>query len=91
MDRRAAGEGLLHHQHRQHAAVLDRRPALSSTNHRVANRGGVPRFSIPFFMTPSYDTVVRPLGSENDPAAPTFHVGKEMVATYRRIWPSAIV
>ncbi|WP_408068528.1 hypothetical protein [Vineibacter terrae] len=42
-------------------------------------------------MTPSYDTVVRPLGSENDPAAPTFHVGKEMVATYRRIWPSAIV
>ncbi len=62
---------------------------FSSTNHRVANRGGVPRFSIPFFMTPSYDTVVRPLGSEDDPAAPTFHVGKEMVATYRRIWPSA--
>jgi len=62
---------------------------FSSTNHRVANRGGVPRFSIPFFMTPDYDTVVRPIGSEGDPAAPTFHVGREMAATYRRIWPSA--
>lgn len=62
---------------------------FSSTNHRVANRGGVPRYSIPFFMTPDYDTVVRPIGSENDPAAPTFHVGKEMISTYRRIWPSA--
>lgn len=62
---------------------------FSSTNHRVINRGGVPRFSIPFFMTPDYDTVVRPLGSENDPSAPTFHVGSEMIATYRRIWPSA--
>lgn len=62
---------------------------FSSTNHRVANRGGVPRFSIPFFMTPDFDTVVRPLGQENDPSAPTFHVGDEMMATYRRIWPSA--
>jgi isopenicillin N synthase-like dioxygenase len=62
---------------------------FSSTSHRVANRGGVPRFSIPFFMTPDYDTVVRPIGSEDDPSAPTFHVGSEMIATYRRIWPSA--
>ncbi len=62
---------------------------FSSTNHRVANRGGVPRFSIPFFMTPDYDTVVRPLGMENDANAPTFHVGEEMMGTYRRIWPSA--
>jgi len=62
---------------------------FSSTNHRVANRGGVPRFSIPFFMTPDYDTVVRPIGAADEATAPTFHVGKEMAATYRRIWPSA--
>ncbi|HWK46813.1 MAG TPA: 2-oxoglutarate and iron-dependent oxygenase domain-containing protein [Stellaceae bacterium] len=62
---------------------------FSSTNHRVANRGGVPRFSMPFFMTPDYETIVRPIGSENDPTAPAFHVGDEMLATYRRVWPSA--
>ena len=62
---------------------------FSSTNHRVANRGGVPRFSIPFFMTPDYDTVVRPIGIPDETSAPTFHVGAEMAATYRRIWPSA--
>jgi len=61
---------------------------FSSTNHRVANRGGVPRFSIPFFMTPDFDAVLKPLGSDNDPDAPTFSVGEEMLNTYKRIWPS---
>ncbi len=61
---------------------------FSSTNHRVANRGGVPRFSIPFFMTPDYDAVIKPLGREDDPDAPTFSVGGEMLSTYKRIWPS---
>jgi isopenicillin N synthase-like dioxygenase len=64
---------------------------FSSTNHRVRNRGGVPRFSIPFFMTPDFDTVVKPLGSESDPDAPTFRVGDEMLATYQRIWPAPAV
>jgi len=40
-------------------------------------------------MTPDYDTVVRPIGFDDDPSTPTFHVGNEMIATYRRIWPSA--
>jgi isopenicillin N synthase-like dioxygenase len=62
---------------------------FSSTHHRVANRGGVPRFSIPFFATPDYETVVRPIGSESDPESRAFHVGEEMAGTYRRIWPSA--
>ncbi|WP_441279459.1 isopenicillin N synthase family dioxygenase [Tardiphaga sp. 172_B4_N1_3] len=65
---------------------------FSSTNHRVANRGsGAPRFSIPFFMTPDVDAVVKPLGSENEPEAPTFSVGEEMLTTYKRIWPSPVV
>jgi len=61
---------------------------FSSTTHRVGNRYGGSRFSIPFFMTPDYDTVVRPIGMETDPNAPTFHVGEEILSTYRRIWPS---
>jgi hypothetical protein len=39
-------------------------------------------------VTPDYDTVVKPIGSENDPASAAFHVGEEMASTYRRIWPS---
>ena len=62
---------------------------FSSTHHRVANRGGgAPRFSIPFFMTPDFDAVLKPLGSDDDPDAPTFSVGTEMLNTYKRIWPS---
>jgi isopenicillin N synthase-like dioxygenase len=52
-----------------------------------SNRGGAPRFSIPFFMTPDFDAVLKPLGSDDDPDAPTFCVGEEMLNTYRRIWP----
>lgn len=63
---------------------------LASTNHRVKNLGaGAARYSLPFFMTPDYDTVVRALGTEADPAAPSLHVGEAMLHTYRRIWPSA--
>jgi isopenicillin N synthase-like dioxygenase len=64
---------------------------LASTNHRVRNLGsGAPRFSLPFFMTPDYDTAVRAMGTEADPQAETFHVGAEMLRTYRRIWPAPI-
>ncbi|MCR0984921.1 isopenicillin N synthase family dioxygenase [Roseomonas populi] len=62
---------------------------LTSTNHRVRNRGsGAPRYSLPFFMTPDYDTAVRAIGTEGDADAPSFHVGDQMLRTYRRIWPS---
>lgn len=60
---------------------------FTATRHRVVNRGGVPRFSIPFFMTPSFDTVVTPLDVEVSEKTPTFHVGIEQRLTYQRIWP----
>ncbi len=64
---------------------------LASTNHQVRNRGsGAARFSMPFFMTPSYDTVIRAIGSEDVPKAESYHVGDAMLRTYRRIWPSAM-
>jgi hypothetical protein len=39
-------------------------------------------------MTPNFDAVLKPLGLDDDPNAPTFSVGEEMLNTYRRIWPS---
>ena len=34
---------------------------FSSTLHRVINRSGRRRYSIPFFMYPSYDALIQPL------------------------------
>jgi isopenicillin N synthase-like dioxygenase len=41
---------------------------FSSTLHRVINRSGRERYSIPFFMYPSYDAVIQPLLKNPDPA-----------------------
>lgn len=41
---------------------------FSSTLHRVINRSGNRRYSIPFFMYPSYDAVIRPLIKNPDPS-----------------------
>ena len=41
---------------------------LSSTLHRVINRSGRERYSIPFFMYPSYDALIKPLMKNPDPS-----------------------
>jgi isopenicillin N synthase-like dioxygenase len=41
---------------------------FSSTLHRVINRSGRDRYSIPFFMYPSYDALIQPLLKNPDPA-----------------------
>jgi isopenicillin N synthase-like dioxygenase len=41
---------------------------FSSTLHRVINRSGRERYSIPFFMYPSYDALIEPLMKNPDPA-----------------------
>jgi len=40
---------------------------FSSTLHRVINRSGRERYSIPFFMYPSYDALIQPLLKNPDP------------------------
>jgi isopenicillin N synthase-like dioxygenase len=41
---------------------------FSSTVHRVINRSGKERYSIPYFMYPSYDALIKPLFANPDPA-----------------------
>jgi isopenicillin N synthase-like dioxygenase len=41
---------------------------FSSTLHRVINRSGRERYSIPFFMYPSFDALIQPLIRNPDPA-----------------------
>lgn len=60
---------------------------FSSTPHRVVNRYGKDRYSIPFFVNPNYRTVVRPLIGEPSPDFKPFVSGEYQTAVYRRIYP----
>jgi isopenicillin N synthase-like dioxygenase len=58
-----------------------------STPHRVANRTGRDRYSVPFFANPDYDAIITPLapGSRDAPLA----CGPYVEAAYRAAWPRA--
>ena len=71
-----------------------------STVHRVINRSGQRRFSVPFFMYPTYDEFIYPILRNPDPAnvAPEdlpssmprdkpFHLGELKVRNSTRIHP----
>ena len=62
-----------------------------STPHRVANRSGQDRFSVPFFANPDYDAIVTPLA--HGPSAERFEplaCGPYVEAAYRAAWPRAV-
>jgi isopenicillin N synthase-like dioxygenase len=70
-----------------------------ATPHRVINSYGKERYSIPFFMNPNYDTIIKPiLGTRAASATPSFHTtvdpdakdscGEILTRLYHRIWPS---
>ncbi len=72
---------------------------FTSTPHRVVNRYGLERYSVPFFVNPDYDTVFAPLVTNPEPVdLPQFHssldrtknikIGEWMVELYSRIYPS---
>ena len=63
-----------------------------STPHRVANRTGQGRFSIPFFVNPDYGATIAPaLGGEARGAAlyEPLACGPYIEAAYRAAWPHA--
>jgi len=66
---------------------------FSSALHRVINRYGRERYSVPFFANPSYDAVLAPLPQFVDHAHPAqfgpYPVGEQMLSFYRNLWPSA--
>ena len=57
-----------------------------SNLHRVRNRAGVERFSVPFFMNPDFDTVVEPLpelmAEGETPIHEPVHVGRHLLRFY---------
>ncbi|WP_322101899.1 isopenicillin N synthase family dioxygenase [Paraburkholderia sp. J41] len=70
-----------------------------ATPHRVINRYGKERYSLPFFLNPGYDTIIAPiLEKRAATAAPVFHTtvdpdandtcGEILTRLYHRIWPS---
>ena len=66
---------------------------FSSALHRVINRYGRERYSVPFFVNPSYDVTLEPLPQFIDQEHPMqfdpYHVGENMHNFYRNLWPSA--
>jgi isopenicillin N synthase-like dioxygenase/dienelactone hydrolase len=64
---------------------------FASALHRVVNRYGRQRFSVPFFFNPDYDTLLATLPQYIDESRPAqfkpVHVGEHMHNFYRNLWP----
>jgi isopenicillin N synthase-like dioxygenase len=64
-----------------------------AAQHRVVNRYGRERFSVPFFVNPDYDVTLATLPRFVDEASPAkyepVHHGEFLHAFYRNLWPSA--
>lgn len=62
---------------------------FSSTPHRVINRAGRDRYSIPLFVNPCDEAPVAPLVGARDAGAPVETYGAYQKAEWRRIFPIA--
>ncbi|HYC37201.1 MAG TPA: 2OG-Fe(II) oxygenase family protein [Usitatibacter sp.] len=62
---------------------------FSSTPHRVINRYGTERISIPLFVNPNYNTVVKPLVGAAPPEFVPFVSGEYQTDVYDRLYPRA--
>lgn len=60
---------------------------FSSTTHRVVNRYGCDRYSIPFFMNPNFDSVIEPLFGTAPREFKPFKSGEYTHEIYKRIYP----
>jgi isopenicillin N synthase-like dioxygenase len=60
-----------------------------ATPHRVVNRNGDNRYSVPFFTNPDFDTIVKPVPSTGKYGSyEPMHAGENALAQYRKSWPS---
>ena len=62
---------------------------FSSTPHRVVNRGGVERYSIPLFVNPNPEAIIQPLVDKSPDASAPFVYGDYQVDLWRRTFPVA--
>ncbi|MFT5504711.1 MAG: isopenicillin N synthase-like dioxygenase [Gammaproteobacteria bacterium] len=62
---------------------------FSSTPHRVINRNGRDRYSIPLFVNPDFETMIEPLFDSEQPDFEPFHYGKYQVDLWRNTFPIA--
>jgi isopenicillin N synthase-like dioxygenase len=66
--------------------------AFCSAMHRVVNRSRSERYSVPFFVSPSFSTTLSPLPQfAARPGAQPYepiHIGNTMAAFFRSLWPS---
>ena len=62
---------------------------FSSTPHRVINRGGRDRYSVPLFVNPNHSATIKPLIGENDGSFEPFTYGDYQRASWRRSFPVA--
>ena len=65
----------------------------ASALHRVVNRSGRERYSVPFFFNPDYDATLSVLPqfveANRAPLFEPIHAGEHMFNFYRNLWPSA--
>ena len=62
---------------------------FSSTPHRVINRGGRDRYSIPVFVYPGHDARIGPLGQDGLPGDEGITCGEYLRNSWRRSFPIA--
>jgi isopenicillin N synthase-like dioxygenase len=62
---------------------------FSSTPHRVINRSGVDRYSIPFFANPRWDAPVKPLIGDSRSEGNGENYEQYQLRNWRRIFPIA--
>ena len=58
-----------------------------STPHRVTNRSGHSRYSVPFFVNPDRSAVITRLGDNSGDASARFDVGAHVEKAYVDAWP----
>ena len=64
---------------------------FSSTPHRVINRNGRDRYSIPLFVNPDFETMIEPLVDSGHPSFEPFHYGQYQVDLWRNTFPVASI